>query len=124
MSYAYAYQNLQPAADADFIDPDREAITADYDEGAVIPVTLHDGSRIMLKKTEKDFDPRDRGRAFDYIMRHQEDGQIVTGLLYIDETRPDMHDANKTIATPLTELPYGDLCPGADALADLQARYR
>ncbi|MDX1486038.1 MAG: thiamine pyrophosphate-dependent enzyme, partial [Alphaproteobacteria bacterium] len=42
MSYAYAYQNLQPAADADFIDPSRGEITAEYDEGEVIRVTLHD----------------------------------------------------------------------------------
>jgi 2-oxoglutarate ferredoxin oxidoreductase subunit beta len=124
MSYAYAYQNLQPAADADFIDPDREEITAEYDAGESLGVTLHDGSRIVLKKAEQDYDPRDRARAFDYIMRHQEDGQIVTGLLYIDETRPDMHEANKTIGTPLVELPYEDLCPGSGPLAELQDRYR
>jgi 2-oxoglutarate ferredoxin oxidoreductase subunit beta len=124
MSYAYAYQNLQPAADADFIDPDREAIVADYVEGEVIPVTLHDGSKIMLKKAEEEYDPLDRGRAFDYIMRHQEDGQIVTGLLYIDEAQPDMHEGNKTIGMPLVDLPFEDLCPGSDALADLQERYR
>jgi len=124
MSYAYAYQNLQPAADADFIDPDRKAIVADYVEGEVIPVTLHDGSTIILKKADEEYDPLDRGRAFDYVMRHQEDGHIVTGLLYIDESQPDMHEGNKTIGTPLVDLPYEDLCPGSDALADLQERYR
>lgn len=124
MSYAYAYQNLQPAALADFIDPDREAITTEYEEGEAMPVSLHDGSKIMLKKLEDDYDPRDRARAFDYIMRHQAEGQIVTGLLYIDETRPDMHEANKTVGTPLVDVPYEDLCPGSEALAKVQERYR
>ena len=124
MSYAYAYQNLQPAADADFIDPDREEITAEYDEGQSLDVTLHDGSRIVLKKAGDDYDPRDRARAFDYVMSNQEDGRIVTGLLYIDETRPDMHEANKTIGTPLVDLQFDDLCPGSGALAELQDRYR
>ena len=124
MSYAYAYQNLQPAADADFIDPNREEIVTDYDQGDIIPVTLHDGSKILLKKAEEDYDPRDLGRAFDYVMRHQEQGQIVTGLLYIDETLPDMHECNKTVGTPLVDLPFEDLCPGSDALASLQERYR
>ncbi len=124
MSYAYAYQNLQPTADADFIDPERGEILADYDQGDVMSVALHDGSKIILKKAEEEYDPRDRGKAFDYIMRHQEQGQIVTGLLYIDESTPDMHEGNKTINTPLVELPFEDLCPGSEALADLQDRYR
>ncbi|HSR56388.1 MAG TPA: 2-oxoacid:ferredoxin oxidoreductase subunit beta, partial [Alphaproteobacteria bacterium] len=89
-----------------------------------MPVSLHDGSKIMLKKLEDDYDPRDRARAFDYIMRHQAEGQIVTGLLYIDETRPDMHEANKTVGTPLVDVPYEDLCPGSEALAKVQERYR
>ena len=124
MSYAYAYQHLHAAAQADFIDPGREEIVASYEEGSVTQVTLHDGSTIMLKKADEDYDPRDRARAFDYVMKHQEDGQIATGLLYIDETRPDMHEGNKTIAAPLTNLPFEDLCPGSGALAQLQDRYR
>ncbi len=124
MGYAYAYQHLHAAAHADFIDPDREAIIAAYDEGTVTQVTLHDGSTIILKKADEDYDPRDRARAFDYVMKHQEDGQIATGLLYIDEDQPNMHEGNKTIEAPLTNLPFEDLCPGADALAQLQDRYR
>lgn len=86
-------------------------------------MTLHDGSRIMLKKADEDYEPRDRAQAFDYVMKHQDKGEIVTGLLYIDEGRDDMHTANKTVSTPLVELPYEKLCPGAEALEKLQARY-
>ena len=57
-------------------------------------------------------------------MKHQDDGQIATGLLYIDEDRPSMHEGNNTVAAPLTNLPFEDLCPGADALAQLQNHYR
>ena len=44
--------------------------------------------------------------------------------LYIDESEPDMHGINQTSATPLSTLPFGDLCPGAETLAKLQNRFR
>jgi 2-oxoglutarate ferredoxin oxidoreductase subunit beta len=121
MSYKYAYAHLHTAAD---LIEDKETITAEYDEGSVLPVTMHDGSVIHLKKTDPDYDPTDRARAFDYVMRHQEKGEIVTGLLYIDDSRDDMHGLNKTVAAPLTTYDYEKLCPGSEALASLQKRYR
>ena len=48
----------------------------------------------------------------------------MTGLLYIDESQPDLHGANSTTETPLSQLPYEQLCPGADSLAALQKRFR
>lgn len=121
MSYKYTYAHMHTAAD---LIEDKPEITADYPAGSVIPITMHDGSVIHLKKTDPDYDPTDRARAFDYIMRHQDKGEIVTGLLYIDKSRADMHDANKTVAAPLATYDYAKLCPGSAALADLQKRYR
>ena len=51
-------------------------------------------------------------------------GEIVTGLLYIDESEPDMHEINHTIAAPLCTLDFETLCPGSEALATLQQRFR
>jgi hypothetical protein len=44
--------------------------------------------------------------------------------LYIDESQPDMHGINGTVAVPLAQLPYEVLCPGRDALLALQKRFR
>lgn len=121
MSYRYAYAHLHSAADLVLA---REQITAESPDGAVREITLHDGSSIYLKKTDPDYDPTDRARAFDYVMRHQERGEIVTGLLYIDEHRADLHTANRTVPQPLNRYPFEKLCPGAHALAELQAGYR
>jgi 2-oxoglutarate ferredoxin oxidoreductase subunit beta len=62
--------------------------------------------------------------AIEYIRARQRDGELVTGLLYIDASQPDLHAVNETIATPLSRLPYADLCPGRDALLSLQKRFR
>jgi 2-oxoglutarate ferredoxin oxidoreductase subunit beta len=49
---------------------------------------------------------------------------IATGLLYVDESVADMHEMNRTPATPLSQLPQEKLCPGAAALHELQEDFR
>jgi len=122
-SYAYAREFNHPAIHADFVPPAAE-IKAAYDEGEVLAVDMHDGSRVLLRKVAKDFKPGTRGSALEYIRARQRNGEIVTGLLYIDESEPDMHGVNGTVAAPLNRLPYEDLCPGRDALLALQKRFR
>jgi 2-oxoglutarate ferredoxin oxidoreductase subunit beta len=89
-----------------------------------MPVELHDGSRVLLRKVSKDYNAENRGAAIDYIRSHQRRGEIVTGLLYIDEKEPDMHGVYNTTPTPLKDLPFEALCPGSEALTTLQQRYR
>jgi 2-oxoglutarate ferredoxin oxidoreductase subunit beta len=51
-------------------------------------------------------------------------GEHVTGLIHIDEAGPDFHDVNKTTATPVNQLPYEKLTPGAKGLEKILSRYR
>jgi len=122
-SYAHAREFNHPVIDADFVMPAQE-IKAAYDEGDVLPVVLHDGSRVLLRKVDKDFNVGSRVDTIEYLSEHQRDGEIVTGLLYVDEGEPDLHEINGTTPTPLNQVPYDALCPGADALAALQKRFR
>ncbi len=48
----------------------------------------------------------------------------MTGLLYIDEETGDMHDLSGSVAQPLSQIPYQELNPGKDKLANLMDRYR
>lgn len=122
-SYAHTREFRHPVILADFIPPAKE-IKAAYDEGAMLPVELHDGSKILLRKVASDYSAGNRGAAIDYIRAHHRNGEIVTGLLYIDESEPDLHAVNGTVPMPLNELDYAALCPGADALTTLQKHYR
>jgi len=122
-SYAHAREFNHPVIDADFVMPAQE-IKAAYDEGDVLPVVLHDGSRVLLRKVDKDFKVGSRVDTIEYLSEHQRDGEIVTGLLYVDEGEPDLHEINGTTPTPLNQVPYDALCPGANALAALQKRFR
>jgi 2-oxoglutarate ferredoxin oxidoreductase subunit beta len=122
-SYAHAREFSHRVINADFVPPSQE-IKAAYDEGDVLPIELHDGSRVLLRKVDKDFKVGSRADAIEYLSTHQREGEIVTGLLYVDEREPDLHEINGTTATPLNQVPYDALCPGADALAALQKRFR
>jgi 2-oxoglutarate ferredoxin oxidoreductase subunit beta len=122
-SYAHTRQHFHRAIRLDFVPP-AEPISAQSLEGEVVSVELHDGSHVLLRRAGQDYDATDRSRAFAYIQEHQQRGEIVTGLLYSDEDRGDLHALAHTIDEDLIDIPYEDLCPGADALAELQNRFR
>ncbi len=122
-SYQFTRKHSVPATYTDFV-PHAEEIRAEYQPGSALPVELHDGSRILLRKADGAYDPTDRAAAFDYIQKHQQAGEVVTGLLYIDESRPEMHELANTPAVPLNSLPFDKVCPGSKNLASIQKRFR
>lgn len=121
-SYLHMREYEQATVYADFV-PLREEITATLDEH-VTPVTLHDGSQIYLRKVDNKYDATDRGSATAYIREHQKNGEIVTGLLFVDVNEPDMLELSATSDTPLVNLAFDTLNPGAAKLKDLQKRWR
>jgi 2-oxoglutarate ferredoxin oxidoreductase subunit beta len=99
----------------DYVQP-AEEIKARYAEGAAMPIKMHDGSQIIFRKLDESYDPTSRAKAFKYLREHFNAGEIVTGLLYLDETRPEMHDLMGNVDTPLAHLPLASLHPGAAEL--------
>jgi len=104
--------------------PERDAIAADYAAGTVHEVTQHDGSVLRLRKLAPDYDPTDRIAAMTYLQRRNAEGEIVTGLLYVDPDPKDLHAHLGTIDAPLNGLGEAELVPGAAALAAFNAARR
>ncbi len=121
-SYAHTREFYHQVIDMDYVPPKAE-IKAAYEEGDAMPVELHDGSRIVLRKIDQDYNPTSRAEAFKYLREHFNAGEIVTGLLYLDESRQEMHDLMGTVDTPLAQLPLADLQPGAAELKKILSRY-
>ena len=117
-SYAYTRQFYHQVVDMDYVPP-AEEIKAAYEEGEAMPVELHDGSRIVLRKVAKDYDPTSRASSFKYLREHFNAGEVVTGLLYIDESRQEMHELMGNVDTPLAHLPLESLHPGKEELAKI-----
>src|SRR6185437_2798584 len=122
-SYRFTRENYHELAPVDFVPLQRE-ITAATEQGASVSVTMHDGSIVRFREVASDYDPTDRDAAYAHVRAHQERGEIVTGLLYIDITSPDMHAIANTIEQPLIDVPYEKLCPGKSALDALMEEYR
>ncbi len=104
--------------------PERDAIAADYAAGTVHEVTQHDGSVLRLRKIAPDYDPTDRIAAMTYLQRRNAEGEIVTGLLYVDPDPKDLHAHLGTIDAPLNGLGEAELVPGSAALAAFNAARR
>ncbi|MBA1146385.1 2-oxoacid:ferredoxin oxidoreductase subunit beta [Ectothiorhodospiraceae bacterium WFHF3C12] len=101
-SYAHTRQFYHPAIHTDFIEP-RAEIRAEYERGKTMPIELHDGSTIVLRKVDVDHDPTNRAAAIGYLERHREAEEIVTGLLYVEEEGRDLHAINRTATDSLVE---------------------
>ena len=119
-SYDFVREHNEAVNRLDFM-PHRNAISATYSPGEVIEVTQHDGSLLRLRKLAVGYDPGDRLAAMNHIASHEARGEILTGLLYVNGDADDLHGHLKTVATPLNRLTEAELCPGAAALAALNA---
>ena len=122
-SYDYVREHVEVTGTVDFVPISRE-ILATYEAGSIRELTMHDGSTIHLHKLAKDWDPLNRSSAIKAIHAAKEKGEILTGLLYIDEGSQDLHDLLNTSDKPLNSLSKNELCPGSEALAKLNASVR
>ena len=121
-SYTFIRKSMSEVVGTGFV-PIQAEISTQYEPGSVRPVTMHDGTTLYLRKVDASYDPTDRGAAFSYLKERQDQAEIATGLLYIKEDSADLHAREKTVATPLRDLPFESLCPGGAALEELMDEY-
>src|SRR5438477_5122144 len=80
--YTWAKEHQELLHQIGFV-PEYEQIEIDYDPGTIKEVTMHDGSRILLKKLEEDYDPSDTVQALQRLHKAVESGAMLTGLVYL-----------------------------------------
>jgi 2-oxoglutarate ferredoxin oxidoreductase subunit beta len=122
-SYDHVREHNEAVSRIDFIDLAAE-IHADPAPGEVILLPQPDGSQMRLRKLDAGHDPTDRVAAMHHLQSLQAQGDVVTGLLYVDPDAADLHTALGTSKRPLNTLGAADLCPGPGALAKLNASLR
>ncbi|MEC8060251.1 MAG: 2-oxoacid:ferredoxin oxidoreductase subunit beta [Pseudomonadota bacterium] len=122
-SYEFIREHTQKLVNADLI-LNHPEVTVDYAEGSREDVSMPDGSTLRLYKVDADYDAHDRVGALNYVQRAQEQGEVVTGLLYVDPDPVECHDIMGTVDQPLNELDESQLCPGSEALVGINDSYR
>src|SRR2546422_6064768 len=75
-SYKYVKEHEETLQEVSFV-PHFEDIAVDYDAGSTLDVTMHDGSRLRLRKLEEDYDPTDRIKAITRLNEAHENGEAL-----------------------------------------------
>jgi 2-oxoglutarate ferredoxin oxidoreductase subunit beta len=122
-SYVQTRKHLVKTTDADFVPPATEILAHIGSNGAT-SVTLHDGSVVRFKSVPAHYDPTDRARVSAFLDEHQQTGEVLTGLLYLNESAADMHELSNSSDVPMAQLPFEALCPGSAVLEELQQEFR
>ena len=114
-SYTYAKEHDELLQQIGFVQS-YEQIEVDYEPGTVKDVELHDGSRILLKKLEEDYDTTDAVNALQRIHRAIADGQMLTGIVHLRPEKKSFMELLNVVDQPLATLPLEKTRPPREAL--------
>ncbi|MBE0683547.1 MAG: 2-oxoacid:ferredoxin oxidoreductase subunit beta [Anaerolineales bacterium] len=121
-SYAWGKDHEEPLHEISYIAPRSEIILErEMEEGEIREVDMHDGSTIILKNLEKGYDPTNRYEALRVMEEAQRNNWLVTGLLYINTTKPTLTSIYDLVETPLNRLTEADLRPARSAIDKVNA---
>src|SRR5689334_4100989 len=122
-SYAYVKDHDDPLEEVSFV-PFFEDITVDYEHGSTQEVTMHDGSKLLLKKLEEGYDPTDKIGALKRLHETARRGEFATGIIYIEPDRDDFLEQLNVVDEPLATLPIERIRPGREALEEIMEGLR
>ena len=122
-SYAYVKDHEEMLNEVDFV-PFYEDISAEIAEGEVKEVEMHDGSKLRIKKLGRQYDPTSKFDALKMIEEANKNGEILTGVYYVDTTKPNFLDMLSIDAAPLATLPESRVRPPKEALEEAMEELR
>jgi 2-oxoglutarate ferredoxin oxidoreductase subunit beta len=115
-SYQWGRQHEAPLHDIAYVPTRRAIILDEFQEGETKEVTMHDGSVIILKKLEQDYDPTDKWQALEMLEQAELNKWLVTGLIYINPDQPTLYDNLDLVEEPLNRIPPEKLRPSPESL--------
>jgi 2-oxoglutarate ferredoxin oxidoreductase subunit beta len=117
-SYAWGKDHEEPLHDITYVAPRNEIILEEeMKQGEIREVSMHDGSLIILKVLEKDYNPTDRFEAIQVLAEAQANNWLATGLIYIETNKPSLTDTYNLVEAPLNRLGEADLRPAPAMIA-------
>lgn len=122
-SYKFMQDHDEPLQEISFI-PGFEDIDIEYDAGTTLEVPMHDGSRLRLRKLEEDYDPTNKVGAVTRMNEAKRDGEILTGVLYVNPEAPTFLDMLNLTDDPLATLPQSVVRPGREVLEQVMEELR
>ena len=115
-SYQWGRQHEAPLHDIAYVPTRRAIILDEFEEGSFKEVTLHDGSVVVLKKLETDYDPTNKWQALKILEEGERDHYLVTGLIYVSPDQPSLYDFMNLTDEPLNRVPTSKMRPSKESL--------
>ncbi len=122
-SYDWGKEHEEPIHEIGYVN-DWDLGTVEYEEGGSIRVDMPDGGELQLTKLARDHDPRNLQAAKALLAESKGRGEFLTGIFYIDESKPNLLENLKMVERPLCELGAADLRPSEDALHEIMESFR
>ena len=122
-SYAYSRDHDEPLGEINFI-PYFQEIDVEYEDGSTYTVKMHDGSHLVLKKLDADYDPTDRLEAMRLLHETRRRGEFATGVLYVEPDKEDFIELLNLVDEPLARLPLEQVRPTERAFAEIMKELR
>jgi 2-oxoglutarate/2-oxoacid ferredoxin oxidoreductase subunit beta len=122
-SYKYMKDHEEPLQDINFV-PHFEEIDVDYDPGSTLEVTMHDGSRLRLRKLEENYDPTHRIDAIHRLLEAHEKQEVLTGVFYVNPKAPSFIEMLNMTDRPLATLPESAIRPSREVLEQCMEELR
>ena len=117
-SYAWGKSHEVALHELSFVPPVR-AIKIHYEKGETLEVPLYDGTNIILKKLEHDYEPTNRVKALQMLEEANDQNELITGLIYINPKQKSLFDLYDLPETPLNRLSNEKLRPSPESLAEI-----
>ncbi len=122
-SYKFLIDHEEPLHDINFV-PHFEDISVEYDPGTTVSVAMHDGSCLRLRKLEEDYDPTDKSHAIKRLVDSAAKEEVLTGVLYINNTAPNFLEMLNMTDAPLATLPEEVTRPSREVLEQCMEELR
>ena len=114
-SYAWGKEHEVALHELSYVPP-AEEIMEEFAEGETKEVTLHNGSKVIMKRLEHDFDPTNRAEAMRVVEEANTKQILLTGLIYITINQPSMTEIYNLTKTPLNRLTEDRIRPTRQSL--------
>ena len=115
-SYSFGKTHEEPLHEISLVLAREEITVEDFERGTTKEVTMFDGSTVILKKLESDYDPRNKSQAIMKLKEAEENNWLLTGLIYVDPEVPALFDEYNIPDTPLNRLENSKLRPPKEVL--------
>jgi len=122
-SYGYMKEHEAVLHELDFV-PHFQEISVEIPEGEVMDVQMHDGSHLRIRKLDRDYDPTNRLAALEVLESAEAKGEVLTGVLYVNPTKPTFIEQLNLMDVALGTLPESKTRPSKAVLDQVMEELR